>query len=75
MLRQNASLVDVQLDGPKLVESLQKLTDINFQLQQDLTEEEATATMMMSVAIGKLRAAEILLSRKRSAAGAVLFSP
>lgn len=39
MLRVNASIVEVKVDGPKLVESLEKLTDINFQLTQELDAE------------------------------------
>ena len=63
MLRANATITEVKVDGPKLVESLEKLTDINFQLTQELDAEMATATMMMAVAIGKLKAAEMLLQR------------
>ena len=39
MLRVNASIVEVKVDGPKLVESLEKLTDINCQLTQELDAE------------------------------------
>ena len=65
MLRANAVITEVKVDGPKLVESLEKLTDINFQLTQELDTEMATATMMMAVAIGKLKAAEVLLQRPK----------